>query len=640
MFFKLKRINSGLRYYFSSNQQQNSNQNYFNFKSQDQHSTSQQSANNFQFKNEENHQNNHNQGSQNPQYDEIELPPFSDQQDEDEKQDENKIQYSSQEINHDDPLQQKYDVAIIGGGSAGLSFALEAHKLGLKTILFNFVEPTYRGNKWGLGGTCVNVGCIPKKLFHTASLIKDSLLKSADFGFGADQQQFKIDQDHHDEPKNKKLLNFRWRQLVSNVQNYISDLNLGFEAQLINRNIPYVNALATLGDKNTIYYTTNKQDLYDAIQRRDFSNLVGQSIKADYIVLAVGGRPKYIKECENSEKYSITSDDIFSLKNSPGKTLVLGSGYIAFESAGFLSNLGMDTTLMARGQYLREFDQDVAQMIVEDMKQFNGVRFIQHSIPYKIEKNDKDYVVCYKSIKTNDEQCDKFQTILQAVGRQPNISLLNLDQIGVQVHSDSQKIIGGHNNDSERTSVDNIFSVGDVLHGVPELNPIAQMAGKLLAHRIFGLKMNDNMKYYNRHKMDYNCIPTTLFTPQEYSFIGLNEEQALKQYGKDRIEVYHSRFTPLEEQLTFSYDEEGNIIKRKSYCKLICDKFDNNRIVGMHYFGPNAGEVMQGYAVAFKMNLFKHQLDSTVGIHPTCAEELLNLKITKSSGENFDKDTC
>lgn len=139
--------------------------------------------------------------------------------------------------------------------------------------------------------------------------------------------------------------------------------------------------------------------------------------------------------------------------------------------------------------------------------------------------------------------------------------------------------------------------------------------------------------------MDYKSIPTTVFTPLEYSCVGLNEKEAIARHGEENIEVYHSRFTPLEDQLTFKYDETYNRIKRKGYCKVIC-KRGSEEIVGMHYFGPNAGEVMQGYAVAFRIGITKAMLDATVGIHPTCAEELLGLTITKRSGDNYDKDTC
>ncbi|EGR30338.1 thioredoxin reductase 2, putative [Ichthyophthirius multifiliis] len=523
-----------------------------------------------------------------------------------------------------------YDVAIIGGGSAGLAFAFEAQKLGLKTIIFDYVVPSKQGTQWGIGGTCVNVGCIPKRLFHTASVIKDNILKANDFGF-FDDQNFQ---------NNPQAISFSWERLISNIQSYISDLNYKFLFQLNSKEITYINALATLKDKNTILHTQDKNQLKKCIKNQNFEEIKDNKITAQYIVICVGGRPKSLKINKKQEKIQqmITSDDLFSLQKKPGKTLIVGGGYIAMECGGFLSNLGIQTTVLTRNGWLKDFDREMVQAIIENMKEVKKVNFIDKSIIQsiqKIENNEEKINVCYKNLNDNKITCDQFDLILQAIGRKPNSKYLNLNNLGVQT-SQNKKILSGNFNNYEQTSIQNIFAVGDILEGVPELTSTAQMSSRLLAHRIYGYKNNlgeDQMKNY---KMNYKNTPTTLFTPLEYSFVGIHEEQAIQEYGIDNIEVYHQRFLPLEDQLTISqYNQQ-----QKSFIKIICDKSNNDKVLGIHYLGLNAGEILQGYVVAFNQNLFKKQLNQTITIHPTSAEEILSTNISKSSGENFDKDMC
>lgn len=193
----------------------------------------------------------------------------------------------------------------------------------------------------------------------------------------------------------------------------------------------------------------------------------------------------------------------------------------------------------------------------------------------------------------------------------------------------------GRDAERERTSVDHIYAIGDVLEGVPELMPVAQKSGKLLAHRIHE-RMVGNLteeEILRKYTTDYNLIPTTVFSPTEYSFVGLSEEEAISKLGEENVEVYHRELTPLQ----FSIVKSS---MKTAYMKLICDLSDNEKVVGLHYFGPSADEVIAGYAVAMKLGLRKEHLDGSIGIHPSTSEELFNMEVTKRSGEDYQKTEC
>lgn len=210
--------------------------------------------------------------------------------------------------------------------------------------------------------------------------------------------------------------------------------------------------------------------------------------------------------------------------------------------------------------------------------------------------------------------------MLYAIGRYAVTKDLHLEKVGVKVNANNGKIIA-HN---EQTSVSNIFAIGDVLDGKLELTPVAIQAGKLLARRLFA---------NSKAQMDYTNVPTTVFTPIEYGSIGYSEEAAIAKYGEEKIEVYHSYYTPLE----WTVGEKGDNL---CYAKLVCNKEDNERVIGFHVVGEHAGEVTQGFALALKLGATKEHFDATVGIHPTSAEEFTVLHITKRSGEDPLKSTC
>jgi len=484
-----------------------------------------------------------------------------------------------------------FDLAVIGGGSGGLAAAKEAAQLGKKVTLFDFVQPSPPGTTWGIGGTCVNVGCIPKKLMHKASILGEDLHDAAEFGWQLG------DKMPHD-----------WNKMKNAVQDHIGSLNWGYRVQLRDKKVTYTNAYAKIVDKHTIKAVKkNNQEV---------------TISVDKIIVATGERPRY-PDIPGAKEYGITSDDLFSLPYAPGKTLCIGASYVSLECAGFLAGFGFDTTVMVRSILLRGFDQQCAELIGNYMGKHN-VKFVKGAVPTKIEQIEEGKPGRYRvTAKTTDgkEVVEEYNTVLFAIGRDPCTKGIGLEDVGVQLNEKSQRVIV---NEAEETNIPNIFAIGDIGEGRPQLTPVAIKAGKLLSQRLFNKKSV---------KVDYTNIATTVFTPLEYGCIGYSEEAAIEKFGEENIEVYHSYFHPLE--WTIPHREENTC-----YAKLICNKKQKEKVIGFHVLGPNAGEITQGYAVAMKMGATKQDFDSTIGIHPTCSETFTTMHVTKRSGESAEVTGC
>ncbi|KAM7432941.1 thioredoxin-disulfide reductase [Porites harrisoni] len=485
-----------------------------------------------------------------------------------------------------------YDLIVIGGGSGGLACSKEAADLGRKVAVLDFVKPSPVGSTWGLGGTCVNVGCIPKKLMHQAALLKHGMEDARLYGWSYDEK-----------------VEHKWATLRENVQNHIGSLNWGYRVELRDKKILYKNATGKLLDAHTV-------------QAVDKKGKVSQ-MTAQHIVLATGLRPRY-PAIPGAKEYGITSDDLFSLEHSPGKTVMVGGSYVSLECAGFLHGIGLDVTVIVRSIFLRGFDQQMAEKIGNEM-QTQGIKMKRPAIPTKIELIEegtpRKLRVHYKHLETGEESSIECNTVMFAIGRDACTQGIGLENVGVKLNPSNGKVIVG---DNEQTSVPNIYAIGDILEGKLELTPVAIHAGRLLAHRLYG----------ERNELcDYESVPTTVFTPLEYGCIGLAEEDAIAKYGENNIEVYHTNYTPLE----------YTVAKRDSsecYVKLVCNKSENERVVGFHFLGPNAGEVTQGYAVAIKLGAKKSDFDRTVGIHPTVSEIFTTLGKTKSSGADVSATGC
>ncbi|XP_070612376.1 thioredoxin reductase 1, cytoplasmic isoform X2 [Erythrolamprus reginae] len=486
-----------------------------------------------------------------------------------------------------------YDLIVIGGGSGGLAASKEAALLGKNVLVLDFVVPTPIGTTWGLGGTCVNVGCIPKKLMHQTALLGQAVKDAPAFGWQLGDKPVK----------------HSWSSMTEAVQNHIGSLNWQYRVSLRENKVTYENAYGEFTGPHTIK-TTNKKG-------------VEKIYTAERFLIATGERPRYLN-VPGDKEYCITSDDLFSLPYCPGKTLVVGASYVALECAGFLAGLGLDVTVMVRSILLRGFDQDMANKIGEHMEE-HGIKFIKQYVPTKIEQIKEGtpglLKVTAQATQSSEIIEGEYNTVLLAIGRDACTKKIGLQKVGVRINENTGKIPV---NDREQTNVPYIYAIGDVLEGKPELTPVAIQAGRLLVRRLYAGAYT---------KCDYINIPTTVFTPLEYGACGYSEEKAIERFGNNRIEVYHSYFWPLE----WTVPSRDN---NKCYAKIICNLADRNRIIGFHVLGPNAGEITQGFAAAMKCRITKEQLDSTIGIHPVCAEIFTTLSVTKRSGGDVSKSGC
>ncbi|XP_034089144.1 thioredoxin reductase 3 isoform X1 [Gymnodraco acuticeps] len=507
-----------------------------------------------------------------------------------------------------------YDLIVIGGGSGGLACSKEAAALGKKAMVLDYVVPTPKGTTWGLGGTCVNVGCIPKKLMHQTAMLGTAIQDARKFGWEIDEKGEASEQQRPRRSRRGDIgpvcrVKHNWDTMKDAVSNYIGSLNWGYRVALRDKNVNYVNAYAEFIEPHKVKATNKrgKETFYTA----------------EKFIIATGERPRYLG-IPGDKEFCITSDDLFSLPHCPGKTLVIGASYVALECGGFLAGLGLDVTVMVRSILLRGFDQEMANRAGEHMEE-HGVKFLRKYVPIKVEELEAGspgrLKVTAKSTESDEVIEGEYNTVLIAVGRDACTDKIGLDKTGVKVNPKTGKVPVS---DEEQTNVPHIYAVGDILEGKWELTPVAIQAGRLLARRLYG---------GGKLKCDYINVPTTVFTPLEYGCCGLSEDRAIELYGQENLEVFHSLFWPLE----FTVPNRDN---NKCYAKIICNKLDNDRVIGFHYLGPNAGEVTQGFGTAMKCGATKEQLDNTIGIHPTCAEIFTTLEVTKSSGGEITASGC
>ena len=445
-------------------------------------------------------------------------------------------------------IKRKFDFFVIGGGSGGVRAARVAASRGIKVGL---------AEGWDLGGTCVNRGCVPKKLYSYSSHFSDEFNLMSTFGW----KSFK--------PK------FSWNKLVINKKKEIKRLNEIYKGLLKNSGVEIFNDFASFEDQYTVKVGKNL-------------------IQSKLFLIAVGTKPR--KLSFSAQKKIITSDDAFDLKKLPKKILILGGGYIAVEFASIFNGLGVDVTMCIRGRkILKGFDDDVIEHLSIQMKE-RGIKFITSSFPNEINFENKKFNVHFKGKKNL-----KYDLVMEALGREPNINSLKLNLAKVKRSKNDSIIVDNY----FKTSNKNIYAIGDVIDRV-QLTPVAIAEAMHIVNNIFN-KSKKSFKYSN--------IPTAVFSNPNFACIGLTEGEARKKFKK--IDVFTSHFKPLKYSLSKLTD--------KVYIKLIVNSV-NDKIIGLHYLGENAAEIIQGFAVAVVKGLKKSDLDDTIGIHPTSAEEIVTMK--------------
>ena len=449
-------------------------------------------------------------------------------------------------------MTERYDLIAIGGGSGGLAAAQRAAEYGARALI---VE---RDGK--LGGTCVNVGCVPKKVMWHAADLAQAFRDAPDYGFA-------IAELKHD-----------WATLAARRTAYVERLNGIYDRNLANRNVSWISGTAKLTGSNQV-------------------TVDGQHYSAPHVIVATGGEPAW-PDIPGAE-LGITSDGFFELNERPQKVAVVGSGYIAVELGGVLRSLGSDVSLFARYDSILRSHDDILQQGALDALAEHGVDVQLHAIPSALERTAD-------GLELTTERGDTFggfDAVIWAVGRRPLSDSIGLEDLGVEI--DQRGFIT--TNKYQETNVAGIYAIGDV-SGRVALTPVAIAAGRRLSDRVFG-GMN------GRH-LDYNNIPTVIFSHPPIGTVGMTEAQAREQYG-DEVKIYSSSFV----SLYYGVVEH----KAKTHMKLVTVG-ETERVVGCHMIGIGSDEMLQGFAVAVKMGATKEDFDNTVAIHPTSAEELVTLR--------------
>ena len=448
---------------------------------------------------------------------------------------------------------KEYDYIVIGGGSGGIASANRAAMHGVKVILFEGKE---------VGGTCVNVGCVPKKVMWYGAQVAETLHRYAgEYGF--------------DVTINK----FDFAKLKANRQAYIDRIHGSYERGFDSNGVERVYEYARFVDPHTV-------------------EVAGERYTAPHILIATGGHALY-PNIPGSE-YGITSDGFFELDEVPKRTAVIGAGYIAVEVAGVLNALGSDTHLFVRkDRPLRTFDKDIVDVLVDEMAK-SGPTLHTHANATEVVKNaDDSLTISFDNGETITVDC-----LIWAIGRAANTSGFGLEETGVEltergnIYSDA----------FENTSVPGIYALGDVT-GKLDLTPVAIKAGRQLSERLFNNKADA--------KLDYTDVATVVFSHPVIGSVGLTEEKAIAKYGAENIKVYKSSFTPM-------YTALGDN-RQPSTMKLVT-LGEDEKIIGLHGIGYGVDEMIQGFSVAIKMGATKADFDNTVAIHPTGSEEFVTMR--------------
>ncbi len=450
-------------------------------------------------------------------------------------------------------MAQHFDYICLGAGSGGIASANRAAMRGAKVLLIEAKA---------LGGTCVNVGCVPKKVMWYGAQVAEAMhLYAKDYGF--------------DVSVNK----FDWSKLVESREAYIERIHGAYDRGLDSNGVTLVRGYGQFVDNNTI-------------------EVNGEHYSADHILIATGGTPT-IPNIPGAE-YGIDSDGFFALNEQPKRVAVVGAGYIAVELAGVLHALGSETHLFVRKHApLRSFDPMLSEALMESMAT-DGPSLHTHSIPESVTKNADGSL----TLKLENGESYEIDTLIWAIGRRPSTDKIGLENTDVKLNDKGYVVVDAQQN----TTAKGIYCVGDIIEGGIELTPVAVKAGRLLSERLFN-GMTDA-------KMDYSLVPTVVFSHPAIGTMGLTEPEAIAQYGQENVKVYNSGFTSMYTAVTAH--------RQACKMKLVCAGKEE-KVVGIHGIGYGMDEILQGFGVAIKMGATKADFDAVVAIHPTGAEEFVTM---------------
>lgn len=446
-----------------------------------------------------------------------------------------------------------YDLIAIGAGSGGLSVAERAAKYGAKCAVIEAKR---------VGGTCVNLGCVPKKVMWYGASIAHTLHDASDYGFDID------------------IKGFSWATLKARRDEYVAGINNWYHTYLKDSDIDEITGYARFIDANRV-------------------DVEGVELSADHIVITPGSYPE-VPSVPGAE-HGITSDGFFALEALPQRVAVVGSGYIAVEIAGLLNALGADVTmLLRREQLLRPFDAMLRECLMEEMVNA-GINIITSSQIGEVRK-EADGTLDLICADTG-QSIGLFDQLLWAIGRSPASAGMALANAGITTDAEGYVLTDAFQN----TNIPNIYAVGDVT-GRAQLTPVAIAAARRLADRLFA--------GMSERKLDYEVIPTVVFSHPPIATVGLTESEARELHG-DAVKIYQSRFTPMYHAFTRH--------QSKMAMKLVTIGA-REKVIGCHVIGIGADEMMQGFAVAIRMGATKQDLDDTIAIHPTAGEELVTMR--------------
>ncbi len=445
-----------------------------------------------------------------------------------------------------------YDFIVIGGGSGGLAAAKRASGHGAKAVVIE---------RDRLGGTCVNRGCVPKKIMFNAASIADALHDARDYGFDITAHAF------------------NWPTLKRARDAAIRRLNDIYRRGLLAEGVAEISGAARFIDPHTV-------------------EVGGARLRADHVLIATGAR-RVVPPIPGAE-LGITSDGFFELETQPRSAVIVGSGYVAVELAGVLNRLGTDVTLLLRGEtLLARFDASLRDVLLEEMQK-DGINVMTSTRVAGIEREASGLTVNLE----HGQRLAGVETLIWAVGRRANTTDLGLERTGVALDRDGFV----DTDEFQSTSVRGIYAIGDVTARLA-LTPVAIAAGRRLADRLFGGQP--------QARLDYTNVPTVIFSHPPIGTVGLTEQEARSLYGVDEVKVYQTRFTSMYYAIP---------ARRQPTLMKLVTVGEREKIVGCHLIGRGVDEIVQGFAVALKMGATKADLDNTVAIHPTSAEELVTMR--------------